>query len=274
MHGREAEYLVKTIIPQYSGSAALYLDSLKRDGEIPPNPTPSVLAIGNPAFNEALPAPLDMPPLPHAEEEAQQVLLLYGRTGPLTREKATVPEFLSRAPHADIIHIAAHAVINEDEPARSAILLAPSDGNSGGLEPHQIQQLKLHKTRLMVLSACETGGGLRIGSEGVAPLVRPTLATGVPGVVATLWDVDDATTKRLMVSFHAQYAKGHDAAIALRSAQLEAINGKTFVRDWAAFQVIGHASSPFASRPPDQGGNSIGIHASHSLQRSDGLRSQ
>ena len=268
------EFLVQRAIIEYSGSAALYLHSLKRDAQIPYNDNLTVLAVGNPAFDPDLLAAEGLYALPHAEEEADEILSQYGQTGPLTGKAATVPAFFSRAPGSDVIHIAAHAVINDYEPARSAILFAPSDGRTGALEPHELLQLRLDKTRLMVLSACETGGGLPIGSEGVAPLVRPALAAGVPGVVATLWSVnDDATTRTFMVSLHAQYAAGHDAAIALRDAQLAAIEKQQSVRDWAAFQVIGHASSPRAPSS-GSGGTSIGIHASHSLQRPDGLRSQ
>jgi CHAT domain-containing protein len=109
----------------------------------------------------------------------------------------------------------------------------------------------------------------------VAPLVRPLLAAGAPAVIGSLWTVNDSTpTEELMVSFHAQYKNGSDAAAALRIAQRAAIQKGKPVTTWAGFQVIGHASSPFAPRAPDQGGKSIGIHSSNSLQRSDGLRSQ
>ena len=100
-------------------------------------------------------------------------------------------------------------------------------------------------------------------SEGVAPLVRPLLAAGVPAVIGSLWDVDDATTEELMVSFHRHYEEGSDAAEAMRAAQLGLLSktnhnpGLRSVLAWAPFQVIGHASSPFAARAPTHGGHPL-----------------
>jgi CHAT domain-containing protein len=167
--------------------------------------------------------------------------------------EATVPRFLERAPHHATVHVAAHAIANPQQPARSLLLMAPSPGEPGTLDAAQLlTRLKLQKTRLVVLSACSSAGGLPVGPEGVAPLVRPFIVSGVPAVVGSLWDVDDATAETLLVSFHRNYRQGSDAAEALRAAQLELLGNTTAgqyepVLTWAAFQVIGHASSPFAA---------------------------
>ena len=104
----------------------------------------------------------------------------------------------------------------------------------------------------MVLSSCSSAGGLPIGPEGVAPLVRPLIAAGVPAVIGSLWDVEDATAEPLLVSFHRHYRQGLDAADAMRSAQLEILgntnkSGHRPALSWAPFQVIGHSTSPFGS---------------------------
>lgn len=269
------EYLIERNILEYSGSSSLYFHSLRRDQSIPLSENPSVLAVGNPAFSKALPFASELPTLSHASGEARSICALYTCSDPLLEEEATVPEFLKLAPDRAVIHVAAHAIVNADEPLHSAILFAPSKGDDGLFEAHELAQVQLPKTRMVVLAACESGGGVPIGSESVAPLVRPLIGAGVPAVVASLWNVYDvATTPRLLVSFHMKYRNGQDAATALRDAQLEAIQDKQSVRDWAAFQVIGHATSPFAPRPPDPGGTKIGVHSTDSLQRSDRLRSQ
>jgi CHAT domain-containing protein len=83
----------------------------------------------------------------------------------------------------------------------------------------------------------------------VAPLVRPLITAGVPAVIGSSWDVGDDTAAHLLVSFHRHYRNGNDAAVALQSAQVEMLGDKNplhhSVLAWAAFQVIGHASSPF-----------------------------
>ncbi|HWW61540.1 MAG TPA: CHAT domain-containing protein, partial [Thermoanaerobaculia bacterium] len=72
----------------------------------------------------------------------------------------------------------------------------------------------------------------------------------VPAVIGSLWNLEDATAGHLLVSFHRHYRQGDDAAVALQRAQIDAINDKDpdvrSVLAWSPFEVIGHASSPFA----------------------------
>jgi CHAT domain-containing protein len=117
-----------------------------------------------------------------------------------------------------------------------------------------LKELQLTKTRLAVLSACSSAGGTPVGAEGLAPLVRPFVAAGVPGVVGTLWNVSDSrATVDLLVHFHEQYRQGRDAAQALQLAQQEMIadplESQHAAWAWSAFQMYGCASSPFRLRP-------------------------
>jgi CHAT domain-containing protein len=63
--------------------------------------------------------------------------------------------------------------------------------------------------------------------------------------------VNDATAETLLVSFHRHYGRGEDAATALRNAQLDMLAntnpGRNSALAWAPFELIGHASSPFAA---------------------------
>jgi len=146
--------------------------------------------------------------------------------------------------------------VNAQSPSRSYILLAPAANEPGPLEAQAlVTRLSLDHTRLVVLSTCSSAGGLPIGAEGVAPFVRPLIGAGVPAVVGTLWNVEDATAEELLVSFHRHYREGHDAAVALQLAQIGLLTkrddnpGLRPVLAWAPFQVIGHGSSPFAPTP-------------------------
>jgi len=49
------------------------------------------------------------------------------------------------------------------------------------------------------------------------------LRAGAPATVSTLWDVDDAVTTELVVSFHKRFSGGMRAAEALRLAQQDAL---------------------------------------------------
>ena len=180
--------------------------------------------------------------------------MLYGSPA-LTDERATVAEFLRLAPQSEIVEVAAHGIVNGRMPTRSALLLAPDAQHNGALDAETLlKQLHAKQTRLMVLSACSSAGGLPVGPDGVAPLVRPILAAGIPGVVGTLSYVDDPTSAELMVSFHRHYRQGSDAALALHDAQVEmATKQGANALNWAPFQLIGYASSPFPDPNTNRG---------------------
>jgi CHAT domain-containing protein len=276
LNEKTERYLIEEAPVEISGSTSLYLSSLRRDAMLASVARPSVLVIGDPEFDRSLPFALGMQRLKYADREARGIQRIYGGNAEiLTGADATVPRFFAIAAERDIVHVAAHAIVNAQAPTHSLLLLAPSEGNSGVIDTEELlRRFKMDRTRLVVLSTCNSAGGLPVGPEGVAPFVRPLLAAGVSAVVGTLWEVNDnATTEDVMVSFHRQYKDGRDAAVAMQAAQRSLLR-KNNVLAWAPFQVIGHSSSPFAARAPSNGGTSLGIHSSNSLQRPDRLRPQ
>jgi CHAT domain-containing protein len=251
--------LIQDYLVSVAASATLYAFSLEQDRQLAHRKPASVLIVADPAFDRNLPVAAGLPELRTARTEAANIARIYRPVAhvppPLMQKDATVPAFLRLAADSSIIHIASHGVANPTVPSQSFLLLAPTEsGDSGVLDAERlIAQLRLDRTRLVVLSACSTAGGTRIGPEGLAPLVRPLVAAGVAGVVGTLWKVDDnAATAEVLVKFHQHYRDGADADVALRLAQLEMLRdsdlGRNSPRVWAPFQMIGHASSPFASR--------------------------
>ncbi|MBV9069888.1 MAG: CHAT domain-containing protein [Acidobacteria bacterium] len=250
-------YLIEDAPIEIAGSANLYLVSLTRDRALQSAAAPSALLVGDPAFNENLPFAQGLLPLPRARSECERISALYGpHAYTLLDREATIPRFLEQARGSAIIHVAAHSIVNAQAPSRSYILLAPAPNEPGPLEAQALlTRLPLDHTRLVVLSTCSSAGGLPVGAEGVAPFVRPLIGAGVPAVIGTLWNVEDATAEDLLVSFHRHYREGKDAAVALQLAQiglLKKTNNKPGLRPvftWAPFQVIGHASSPFAPAP-------------------------
>jgi CHAT domain-containing protein len=251
-------YLIEDVPIEIAGSANLYLVSLTRDRALQSSVAPSVLLVGDPAFNGNLPFAQGLKPLPRARSECEKIFELYRPDAQMLMESdATIPRFLERARASAIIHVAAHSIVNAQAPSRSYILLAPAPNEPGPLEAQALlTRLSLDHTRLVVLSTCSSAGGLPIGAEGVAPFVRPLIGAGVPAVVGTLWNVEDATAEELLVSFHRHYREGNDAAVALQLAQIGLLTKKNNnpgfspVLAWAPFQVIGHSSSPFAPAPP------------------------
>ena len=78
-------------------------------------------------------------------------------------------------------------------------------------------------TRLIILAACGTGVGPAFHGEGALSVARPFLVAGVPFVIATLWDVDDAASRAFFVALHRRLAAGQAPASALRETQIDAI---------------------------------------------------
>ena len=233
-------YLIERAPIEVAGSARLYLLSLRRDDALRTSSDHSLLLVGNPTLD-----------LPYAKSEVMSINDIYAHNvQTLLDRDATIARFLAVAPRHSMIHIAAHSMFDIETPFRSFIRLAPSPKDDGRLFPYDLL-VKFPKTRLIVLSSCSSAGGGPVGPEGVAPLVRPLIAAGVPAVVGTLWNVDDATAKELLVSFHRDYEKGTDAAAAMRAAQLAMLRninpGLQRPSAWAPFEVIGYSSSPFAA---------------------------
>ena len=122
-----------------------------------------------------------------------------------------------------IVHFAAHSIVDLRQPELSGIVLSlyNKDGKSqdGFLRINDIYNLDM-PADLVVLSACESGIGKTLRSEGSFSLARAFFYAGAPRVIASLWAVDDRATAKFMVLFYrALLVQGKSASAALRAAQ-------------------------------------------------------
>ena len=120
---------------------------------------------------------------------------------------------------------------------RAARRRRPPDGLLTALD---VMALVLTGTRLVVLSACDTGlGDIRPG-EGVFGLRRSFGLAGARTLVISLWKVPDTATAWLMERFYTHLAGGLGCAAALREAQREAHARDPDVYSWGAFVCDGN----------------------------------
>ncbi len=209
----------------------------------------SLLAVGNPRFDhEEFP---NLDDLPSAAKEARAVWALYEppRAVVLTDTQPTKPLVAERMKKVDVLHFALHSIVDEQSPWRSRLILARSGGNSlsgyeSVLEANEIYAMELSQTRLVVLSACETGVGRYYGGEGTIGLSSAFIAAGVPLVIDSLWPIDSDSTTELMIAFHRHRKTGKLSTVeALRQAQEDMLNNAdTRYREpyyWAGFELTG-----------------------------------
>ncbi len=115
---------------------------------------------------------------------------------------------------------------------RSGLVLAGvKQGQSGAdedgvLSALELAGLDLWGTKLVVLSACETGLGDVKNGEGVYGLRRALVLAGSETQVMSLWKVSDAGTRDLMTAYYTRLKNGEGRAEALRQVQLEMLRGQ------------------------------------------------
>jgi CHAT domain-containing protein len=152
----------------------------------------------------------------------------------------------AEAAAARVIHFATHGTLNDGAPMYSHLVLAQGDADEDGLlEAWELMQMEL-RAELAVLSACDTARG-RVGAgEGMIGLTWALFVAGVPTTVVSQWQVESASTRDLMVSFHRGISPPPRGARATKSEALRQAALKLLRRPetshpfyWAGFVLIG-----------------------------------
>ena len=202
-------------------------------------------------------------PLGGTEREAQTIKSLFPEVVLLTRAEATEAH-LKQVAAPRILHIATHGFFLTDELStadargtraisatakvenpllRSGLALAGANlprkaaSDDGILTALEATGLNLWGTRLVVLSACDTGVGEVKNGEGVYGLRRAFVLAGAETLVMSLWPVSDYVTREMMTGYYQNLKQGQGRGEALRQVQLSMLKrkGREHPFYWASF---------------------------------------
>lgn len=176
--------------------------------------------------------------LPEAEREVRQVGSLFSPALVYTGAEATRERLAGLPATVKVAHFATHGALSERDINDCFLMLA--DG----------QRLKLgeiyglagsYPAELTVLSACETALGRADPGNEVAHLAHAFVEAGSTTIVASLWQVAESSTARLMEAFYRELAAGKGRGEALRQAQLALLRDPATAHPffWSPFVLIG-----------------------------------
>ena len=188
-----------------------------------------------------LPDLQDLGSLPFARKEALSVARRVGQESKLLVGIEASEVAFKREPlnGYGVIHLAAHAIVNNEEPLRSGILLAPgSETEDGLLQIRELAELDL-SGQLVVLSACRTAGGFVLVGEGPMSLARPFFLAGASTVVGSLWPLRDRAAAELFDRFYSHLAEGISVASAMSETRRDLVLVGASERVWAGIVVLG-----------------------------------
>jgi CHAT domain-containing protein len=220
-----------------------------------PSPDLELLAFGDVPARGADPrAPADalltdfvLPPLTEtARELAAAQRSLPGRQQVLTGAAASEGAWHSSAGQSvAVVHVAAHALVDERPGRGAAILLAADEREDGLLHPDEIVADR-HPAALTILAACHSAADVLENGRALGSLTGAFLAAGSNAVIATLWDVDDTTTAAFMEQLYYEIGQGSPAAEALRRVKVRLSGDPRWSNpsSWSGYVLIGDAHSP------------------------------
>jgi CHAT domain-containing protein/Flp pilus assembly protein TadD len=213
------------------------------------------------------------PTLKWSEAEAEAIVGLAQQTNITSKwlggSNASVTEVLTALPATRYVHFSTHGFANGEQErglsgrgwtvgtsthfTRDPLVdsgLALSGANvrdpmsletSGILSAEALLDADLSASRLVVLSACDTGLGLLTPAQGVMGLRSAIGAAGGTRLLLSLWSVDDEATKILMSEFYRNlWVRKLTPVESLQTAQQKVREDPRYraARFWAGWSVV------------------------------------
>jgi tetratricopeptide (TPR) repeat protein len=158
---------------------------------------------------------LHLPSLQGSDHSLDQIATYFTNPDEFISGQASKNNFLQNFSHYRLIQLYTHAIGNS--PAKEPIIyFADSALYLSELIPESTPS-----TRLIVLSACESGKGEFYRGEGVFSFNREFAALGIPAAVVNLWSVENTATYGITELFYKYLSRGDSTDLALQKAKKE-----------------------------------------------------
>jgi len=185
------------------------------------------------------PSSFFLPSLPGSDYSLHRISSYFGNALNLSTSNASRNNFLEQFSKYRVIQLYTHA---SDSSSNNEPVIYFADS---ALYLSELINEAIPLTRLIVLSACETGKGVNYQGEGVFSFNRGFAAMGIPAAVTNLWSVDNESTYVLTELFYKWLAKSLPTDVALQKAKLEFIQTSSKEKSlpfyWAAPVLVGKA---------------------------------
>ena len=164
-------------------------------------------------------------------------------------EKATEANFKKYASDYNVLHLAMHTIMRDDNPLLSMLVFTNVDTGDtiedNRLYAYEIYNMKLN-AQMAVLSSCNSGLGKMQKGEGMMSLARGFIYAGCPSIIMTLWQVADKSSSELMTSFYKYLKRGKSKPEAMRLAKIDYLESADDLTSnpyfWSGFVVLGDGS--------------------------------
>jgi CHAT domain-containing protein len=244
LQNTQGRYLLEDYSLHYApAGAVLQYTAPKKRADARTGP---MLLVSDPALPKLTALDRPLPRLPGARSEASRIARLVpaSRLTVLRDDVATEARTRDLVAGKAVLHFATHAIVKDNDPFTSFLALGPSANSAsadGLLTSQEVYGLDL-SADLVVLSACRSAGGSVTG-DGISAFARAFIYAGTASLVASLWDVADEPTNRLIPDFYKAWLSGASKSRALRGAQLR------LLRDLRAGRVTVNTAAGVVSIP-------------------------
>lgn len=218
----------------------------------------------------------ELEPLPSTRKEIQDIASAFnqskftskqksiddldGNVKILLGDKATEKSYRNQSiSNYHIIHFATHALIREEVPGinEASLVFTPGPSsektNDGLLTTTEISSLDLN-AGIVILSACNTANlDPQIFGNQLSGLSNAFSFSGVPTVLASLWEINDEATQKLMAAHTKEIHDNPLASIGIihRASIKNFLSNKnnskySHPRYWASIVVLGNSSTPIS----------------------------